>query len=237
MLWQLYDWYLMPTGAYYGTKTALQPVNIIYNYGDNNIYVSNVYNHPLENLSAEIRVFNLDSREIYSEILEVTIDENASKKIHDMPKLQGLTTTYFLDLRLKDQQGEIVGRNFYWLSTKEDVLDWKNTQWHVTPNKSYADMTGIDEMPAAKVEVMFSSNESEGRVEVPVKLKNLSDKIAFFTELTLQDSNGSAILPVYWEDNYVTLLPGEERDVNGYVNRKDYKEESISLSCIFWNME
>ena len=34
MLWQLYDWYLMPTGAYYGTKAALQPVNIIYNYGD-----------------------------------------------------------------------------------------------------------------------------------------------------------------------------------------------------------
>ncbi len=46
MLWQLYDWYLMPTGAYYGTKTALQPVNIIYNYGDKDIYISNVYNHP-----------------------------------------------------------------------------------------------------------------------------------------------------------------------------------------------
>ena len=237
MLWQLYDWYLMPTGAYYGTKTALQPVNIIYNYGDKNIYISNVYNHPVENLTAEIRVFDLDSREIYSETLEVSIDENSSKKIHDMPKLQGLTKTYFIDLRLKDQGENVVGRNFYWLSTKEDVLDWKNTQWHLTPNKSYADLTSIYDMPEAEVEVIFTSNETNGRIEAPVKLKNLSDKIAFFTELTLKDNNGSAILPVYWEDNYVTLLPGEERDIKGYVNRKDYMDETISLSCIFWNMK
>jgi exo-1,4-beta-D-glucosaminidase len=92
-------------------------------------------------------------------------------------------------------------------------------------------------MPTAEVEVIFTSNVSAGRVEVPVKLKNLSDKIAFFTELTLKDNSGSTILPVYWEDNYVTLLPGEERDIKGYVNRKDYKEDTITLGCIFWNME
>jgi len=154
-----------------------------------------------------------------------------------MPKLQGLTKTYFIDLRLKDQGENVVGRNFYWLSTKEDVLDWKNTQWHLTPNKSYADLTSIYDMPEAEVEVIFTSNETNGRIEAPVKLKNLSDKIAFFTELTLKDNNGSAILPVYWEDNYVTLLPGEERDIKGYVNRKDYMDETISLSCIFWNMK
>ena len=69
------------------------------------------------------------------------------------------------------------------------------------------------------------------------KLKNLSNKIAFFTELTLKDNNGSAILPVFWEDNYVSLLPGEERDILGYVSRKDYTGESISLGVQFWNME
>lgn len=237
MLWQLYDWYLMPTGAYYGTQTALQPVNIIYNYGDKNIYAANVHNYPVKDLSAEIKVFDINSKLIYSSNLSVDIEENASKMIQQMPRLQGLSTTYFMDLRLKDQQGKSVARNFYWLSTKEDVLDWDNTQWHVTPNKSYADMTGIYRMPKAKVEVLFSSNESDDRVEVPVTLKNLSDKIAFFTELTLTDNNGSAILPVFWENNYVTLLPNEEVEINGYVNRKDYSDDTISLKVQFWNME
>ena len=236
MLWQLYDWYLMPTGAYFGTKTALQPVNIIYNYGDKDIYISNVYNHPVEDLTAEIRTFDINSKEIFSKILQVGIEENSSKKIFDMPRITS-PTIYFVDLRLKDQEGNIIGQNFYWLSTKEDVLDWKNTQWHVTPNKSYADMTGIYKMPKAKVEVQFSSAEVGDRVEVPVILKNISDNIAFFTELTLKDKSGTAIVPVFWEDNYVTLLPGEEREIKGYINRKDYKDDTISLGCIFWNME
>ena len=92
-------------------------------------------------------------------------------------------------------------------------------------------------MPVAKVEVQFSSAEVGDKVEVPVILRNVSEKIAFFTELTLKDNSGAAILPVYWEDNYVSLLPGEEREIKGYVNRKDYKDDAISLGCIFWNME
>ncbi len=82
---------------------------------------------PLENLSAEIRTFDINSNEIFSKILQVGIEENSSKKIFDMPRISG-TTIYYVDLRLKDQEGNIVGRNFYWISTKEDVLDWENTQ-------------------------------------------------------------------------------------------------------------
>lgn len=237
MLWQLYDWYLMPTGAYYGTKTALQPVNIIYNYGDRNIYVANAYNHAVEDLEAEIKVFDINSKLIFSSNLSVNIGENTSKMIQKMPRLQGLTTTYFMDLRLKDREGKALANNFYWLSNKEDILDWKNTQWHVTPNKSYADMTGIYQLPKARVEVSFSSHVAESRIEVPVKLNNLSDKIAFFTELTLKDDEGAAILPVFWEDNYISLLPGEIREIMGYVYRTDYKGETISLGVEFWNME
>jgi len=238
MLWQLYDWYLMPTGAYYGTKTALEPVNIIYNYGDKNIYATNVYNHPIQGLTGEIRVLNLDSREIYSNTVEVSIDENSSKMIHEMPKLKALSTTYFIDLKLKEKDGEIIGRNFYWLSTKEDVLDWDNTQWHITPIKSYADLKGINRMPDSKVEVTHTISESDNKANVTVKIKNVSDKIAFFIELNLAgESSGSSILPVYWEDNYVTLLPGEERDIKGYVNRTDYSEDNIVFNFKGWNID
>ena len=38
-------------------------------------------------------------------------------------------TTYFLRLELDDAAGRAASAaNFYWLSTREDVLDWKKTE-------------------------------------------------------------------------------------------------------------
>ena len=39
MYWQLYDYFLKPNGAYYGTKKACSPLQLIYNYGDFSIYL------------------------------------------------------------------------------------------------------------------------------------------------------------------------------------------------------
>ncbi len=36
-----------------------------------------------------------------------------------------------------------MSRNFYWLSTREDVLDWKKTKWYYTPTKVHADLTAL----------------------------------------------------------------------------------------------
>ncbi len=48
--------------------------------------------------------------------------------------------------------------------------------------------------------------------QVVVKLQNVSNHLAFFIELgVLGKSSGQTILPVFWEDNYVSLLPGETR--------------------------
>ncbi|MCP5050990.1 MAG: glycoside hydrolase family 2, partial [bacterium] len=41
MFWQLYDYYLMPNGAFYGAKTGSQPLNIAYHYGNHSIHVVN----------------------------------------------------------------------------------------------------------------------------------------------------------------------------------------------------
>jgi exo-1,4-beta-D-glucosaminidase len=238
MLWQLYDWFLMPTGAYYGTRTALEPVNIVYNYGNKNIYVTNVYNHPVEDLSAEIRVFNLNSREVYSKTVEVGIEENSSSLIHVMPEINGLSLTYFIDLKLKDSEGKVLGSNFYWLSTKEDILDWENTEWHYTPNKSYADLKGINSIPGSNVDVTHTVSDSGEKGEVEVHIKNVSDRIAFFIELNLRgERSGSSILPVYWEDNYVTILPGEERIIKGYVNKEDFQGDNLLFSYKGWNVQ
>jgi exo-1,4-beta-D-glucosaminidase len=47
-----------------------------------------------------------------------------------------------------------------------------------------------------------------------VTLTNPSKSLAFFVRLKLdKGQGGDEILPVLWEDNYVSLMPGETREI------------------------
>ena len=57
---------------------------------------------------------------------------------------------------------------------------------------------------------------------VRARVENPSDKIAFFIHLVLARSrDGEEILPVFWEDNYSSLMPGESREVTARFRSKD----------------
>lgn len=236
MLWQLYDWYLMPNGAFYAAKNACRPLNIVYNYGDKNIYLSNDYLEAIDNLTADIRVFSPSGTELFTKTTAVEIGENQAKKIVEMPEIKNLPATYFLDLRLKNSENEPVAINFYWLSAKEDVLDYKNSTWFVTPNSSYADLTGINTLPEIEINVDHVFESKGDTLWVDVSLENPDGQLAFFVELAIKDKeSGMTILPVFWDDNYVSLLPGEKRKISGYVFKKDMGTEEPVLSCKGWN--
>ena len=52
-------------------------------------------------------------------------------------------------------------------------------------------------------------------VQVHVELRNTSAAVALQNKLTLvKSSDGSRILPAYFSDNYVSLLPGESREID-----------------------
>jgi hypothetical protein len=55
--WQLYDYFLMPTGAFYGARKACQPVHLIYDYETKEIIASNLSSEKTEKLKATIRIF------------------------------------------------------------------------------------------------------------------------------------------------------------------------------------
>lgn len=237
MLWQLYDWYLMPNGAFYGTKTACEPVNIVYNYKDKNIYLTNDLYHPLDSLQAEVRVYTSDSRMVFQAISEVNMEANSSKMIVDMPVLKDLTQTYFLDLKLRNTNDEVIGDNFYWLSTKPDILDFVKTTWFVTPNKSYADLKGIDNLPETSIRVDHTFREEGEKQFVEVRLQNLTTRLAFFIQLNVHGkSSGKSVLPVFWEDNYVSLVPGGSKNITGWFYKKDLNGEEPEFSYKGWNV-
>jgi len=212
MYWQLYDKFLMPTGAFYGARKACQPLHLLYNYAEHSVCAVNDHLATFRGIDAWIRILDVDSRVVFSETLEIDIQPDSSAKILDLPELGAGSTTYFLDLRLHHQKA-----NFYWLSTKPDVLDYetKVEPWpYYTPSKEFADFTALNSLPVAKIEFGHSLKTIGPDREIQVRLKNTGEHVAFFVELKVLDKeSGQTILPVFWDDNYISILPGESRTI------------------------
>lgn len=220
LYWQLFDYYLMPNGAFYGTKKAAAPLLPVYNYGDGAIYMNSDHLDAVNDLMLQVRIYDINSKLLFETTKEWDAAPNSAEKVMDLTLPEGLTTTYFLDLRLTDVDGTLIEDNFYWLSTQPDIPDFKETTWYWTPNKQHADLTGLNGMPMAEVTFDYTIDENEEEIHFKVDAHNKSDRIAFFTEFTLEDaSTGEPLLPVFWNDNYISLLPGERRTLTGSADK------------------
>jgi exo-1,4-beta-D-glucosaminidase len=241
MYWQLYDSYLMPNGAFYSAKKACEPLHLLYNYGNRSIYIINDHLHPVTNHRALIRVFDINSYEVYKETADINISEESSSAILKLPEIPDISTTYFLDLRLVDVKGEEIGDNFYWLSTTKDQLDYhaKFEDWpFYTPSKVYADYTQLQSLPAVNLNINHYFENTGDRQTVTVTIENPGIHIAFFLELNISgERSGETVLPVFWDDNYFSLLPGETRKVHASFAKKDIANENPVLKISGWNLQ
>ncbi len=238
MLWQLYDYYLMPGGAFFGAKKACEPLHIQYDYGDRSIYLVNGFYSAFDNLLVRVRVFNENLHEKFEQEMPVSVGENESKFVLKLPEISGLSQTYFLDLRLADKKGKEIGSNFYWLSTKPDILDEKNANWFVTPTESYGNLKDLQNLPAVRL-VVQSKFEKKGENQIArVTVKNPTDKLAFFVHVTVEKgSTGASVLPVYWDDNYFPLLPGEVKKISARFAAADLDGQEPVVKVTGWNVE
>ncbi len=213
MIWHLYDYYLRPGGTYFGAKKAMEPLHPIYGYDDHSVWLVSSQYEDAKGLKLTAKVLNLDMTEKFSKEVDVDAAADSTNKILSLPDISDLSATYFLVLRLQDASGKQVGSNFYWLSSKPETLDWDKSNWWTTPTASYADYTALSQLPKVKLNVT-SRSESKGAEEIThVTLENPSKSLAFFVRLKVNKAGGEEILPVLWQDNYVSLLPGEKREI------------------------
>ena len=237
MIWHLYDYYLRPGGSYFGAKKAGEPVHVQYAYDDRSVVVVNSTLQEHKGLKATARVLDLASKEVFARTVPVDVGADGSVKAFQLPEPAGLTGTYFLALTLDDAAGRTVSRNVYWLSTKPDVLAWDKSEWYVTPLAQGADLTGLQHLPPAEVKATatFDRKGADGRARVV--LENPSKALAFFVHLAVrQGPGGEEVLPVLWEDNYVTLLPGEKRELAATYALRDLGNATPVVSVDGWNV-
>ena len=241
MIWHLYDYYLRPAGGYFGAKRALEALHPIYGYDDHSIWVVSSQYEDVKGLKLSTKIYNLDMSGKFSHEDSLDALADSTTKIFTLPDLQeisGLSSTYFLALRLTDSTGKLVGSNFYWLSTKPETLDWAKSNWWTTPTSSFADFTALKQLPKVHLKVNNATEHHGEESLTRVTLENPSKSLAFFIRLKVnKGGKGEEILPVVWQDNYISLLPGEKREVTATYRTSDLGTSRPAVEVSGWNIQ
>ncbi|MGH9433375.1 MAG: glycosyl hydrolase 2 galactose-binding domain-containing protein [Terriglobia bacterium] len=237
MIWHLFDYYMRPGGGYFGAKKACEPLHVQYSYDDRSIVVVNSYYRSLPGYKVTAKVYNLDLTAKFSKTAALDIPPDSSTRVFALPDLQGLSKTYFVKLGLTDETGNQVSSNFYWLSTHPDVSDWDGSKWYYTPIKSYADLTGLKQLPEVKLKVS-SHAEQNGKEEINRAIvENPTSHLAFFVHLRLlKGKGGKDVAPVLWQDNYFELMPGEKRQITATYRVSELEGSKPVIAADGWNV-
>jgi exo-1,4-beta-D-glucosaminidase len=224
LYWQLYDYYFAPNGSFYGAKKACEPLHIQYSYDDSTIYVVNSLYKDFNDLKATAHLYDFSMQEKYSNEVTVSVSPDESKKVMDITWPDDSLNIYFLNLRLEDASGELVSSNFYWLSAKGD---------------DRADFTGLKNLPEVNVNISVSPLQKNGKIcTLELTVENPSSSLAFFLNpKILKSTSKDLVLPVFWEDNYFSLLPGEKRTLKVEFSTDNLDGEKPLLQITGWNIE
>jgi exo-1,4-beta-D-glucosaminidase len=225
--WHLYSHDLNPAGSYFGAKKSNEPVHIQYSYDDRSIVVVGQETKSVSGLTAKAEVYNIDGKLVHSQDKRgVSANLPGVTEVFTLPELTGLSSTYFVRLKLTDNRGKEISSNTYWLSAQPDVVDWKNSDWYYTPASTFADLKGLATMPKATVDVQARTRSDQTTVTV----RNTSKTIIPAAQLTLRKADGSQLLPVTWSDNYVALWPGES--ITLQASHEPTRRPSVEVSGV-----
>jgi exo-1,4-beta-D-glucosaminidase len=102
----------------------------------------------------------------------------------------------------------------------------------------YADFTGLDKLPMVKLETENSIVNTNGEYEVTVTLKNPGENIAFLVELGITgDKSGKSVVPIIWDDNYVSIVPGESKVIKARFHASSLNGEKPLFRYKGWNVK
>jgi exo-1,4-beta-D-glucosaminidase len=214
----LFDYYLRPGGAYYGAKTGLRPLSVVfdsYATGDHskaNITVVNQTPDDQQRLRVRVRVYDLagalrDDRSVDN----LSVAANGSVPAMALPREATNSRVFFVRCELLDDTGRVLGENVYWQSQqRDDVGDPRNDTPFDLKQTSWADMTPLNSMTRVPLNVTAHRSTDDGHDGVTIRLSNSTRKVAFFERAEVMGSrDGDEILPIQYSDNYVTVFPGE----------------------------
>jgi hypothetical protein len=220
LICQFYDYYLNPTGAYFGARIANEPLHILWDSSSNEVKVANNTGRPFENLNAKAWVFNMDGVQMSHQEAQVnSVAGGAATDCFDLTFPAGLSPVHFIKLKLSSGP-QSVSENFYWRGLDEHNL------------------RALNEMPKVAVTGSILMSPDHGQGGMIIHLENPTGRVALMTCVKLVKSGdpGRRILPVFYSDNYISLLPHEKRDIGVEWDQTRLPGESPKVLVNGWNV-
>jgi hypothetical protein len=195
--WQIFSHDYDTQASYYGTKVACEPLHVQIDPSNNEVDVVNTSPAAVAGLTVDASVYSLANKLLlhHAEQKDAAADALTRGFKLDLAELLA-TDVVLVKLELRDAGGKILSQNLYWLAAD---------------SANYRQLT---RMGTVQVSASAKSERSGDTMRVRVHLRNNGSVAALETKLTLvSGADGSRILPAYYSDNYVSLLPGEAREV------------------------
>lgn len=205
---RMYDWYLRPTAALYYAQNGLAPLHPQFDYLKNTVSVYNDYRQAFPGHTVEARIYDMNSKLVHTSSKKISIPADGTvKDALQLPFGDSLTQVHFIKLLLKSPAGKEVAEAFYWRSKDAYKGAWTMTGPAVS---GFAD---INNLPQARLSGAVKKRMQNGTIFLDMQVKNISDKISFFTHVRLTDKGNAVVPAVFYSDNFFSLLPGETKNV------------------------
>ena len=209
-MWQTYDYYLYANGGFYGAKAGCQPTRAFFDPRSDRILLANATAKCFRNLTVKKELFSLYGEKLVTEEIPVEelLPDAAGISLGTVDFSVSDTDLVFLRLSLADSAGRLIGFNTYWHN-----------------RRYYQDYRALQELPKTEVSLEIlgrCTTDDKGRLRNRV---TLAVKNGAYPALSLRIRallpDGSDLLPVFFSDNYLLMMPGEERIITA-----EYKAEA-----------
>jgi hypothetical protein len=218
-VWQLYSWDLEPNSSLFATEKACEPIHIQMNQNDWHVMVINNSPETLYALKAKVSIYNLDGKEKYENLQTATAKPSAATDLGAIEFPVGLSAVHFIKLVLFSENGNMLSDNFYW---RENVTD---------------DLTALNEIPEVTLNGNVRRIDAGPNIALHVELKNDTVIPAVLAHVQLRRrTSGKRVLPVFYSDNYISLLPGESKSIQIVASKSDLAGEQPLVVVDGWNV-
>lgn len=217
-VWQTYDYYFDPTAGYFGSKKGSEPLHIQWNPVTDDVEVVNYSGGAAPGLTAIAEVLDLDGTVKWTK--QAAVDSREDSLVAPMALVfpPGLSPVQFVRLKLQ-RDGRVVSENFYWRGAEEGNYQALRT------------------LPRVVVDASTREERQGDRWILTTDLRNTSRQPALMVRVkAVRAKSGDRILPAYFSDNYVALMPGESRTIRTELRDADTRGERPSIVVEGFNL-
>ena len=220
-MWQIFNSDYDTPGSFYGVKKACESLHVQLDLSDYTVAAVNTSNTDTGPVNVSATVYSLGNQVLLTQQKLVTLgaDRAAIAFPLDLAPLFAVQGVVLVKLQMKDGSGTLLSENTYWLASDDSQY------------------RKLNDLAKVKISANASSHSDGAETVIELKLTNPGATAALATKAVLLNAkSGSRILPAYFSDNYVTLLPKETKSISvHYPSKLAAGQAKIELRG--WNVE